>query len=60
VFLGINQTRQFQSEVAGLMKWIADVESFIQEQVVDGDPESLEVQLDQCEVRYAAIAAPLN
>ena len=32
------------------MKWIADVESFIQEQVVDGDPESLEVQLDQCEV----------
>ncbi|XP_028414557.1 dystrophin-like isoform X10 [Dendronephthya gigantea] len=46
---GINQTRQFQSEIAGLMKWIGDVESFIQEQVVDGDPESLEVQLDQCE-----------
>ena len=32
------------------MKWIGDVENFIQEQVVDGDPESLEVQLDQCEV----------
>ena len=47
---GINQTRQFQSEIAGLMKWIGDVESFINEQVVDGDPESLEVQLDQCEV----------
>ena len=49
-FSGINQTRQFQSEIAGLMKWIRDVENFIQEQVIDGDPESLELQLDQCEV----------
>ena len=47
---GINQTRQFQSEIAGLMKWIGDVENFIHEQVVDGDPESIEAQLDQCEV----------
>lgn len=50
IMKGINQTRQFQSEIAGLLKWIGDVESFIHEQVVDGDPESLEVQLDQCEV----------
>ena len=49
----INQTRQFTEEIRGLFKWMTDASDFLKDQEpAAGDPETLEAQLDQSEVRF--------
>lgn len=47
----INQTRQYNDEMKGLLKWIKEANDFLKDQEpAAGDPETLEAQLDQSEV----------
>ena len=49
----VNQTRQFTEEIRGLFKWMTDASDFLKDQEpAAGDPETLEAQLDQSEVRF--------
>ena len=57
----INQTRQYNDEMKGLLKWIKEANDFLKDQEpAAGDPETLEAQLDQSEVIVTSILLTLQ